>query len=104
MDGLVEELLRLESAKHQALVSIDAPAYDANVREQLRLLGQSPAPLKKVGRIDVLSALSKLIALNTRLLLNLLSTTPRFEIDHNSYSASGHVSPAPVPPRVSVEA
>jgi len=35
MDGLVEELLRLESAKHKALVEIDASAYDASVRAQL---------------------------------------------------------------------
>ena len=37
MDGLVEELLCLESAKHKALIEIDASAYDASVREQLRL-------------------------------------------------------------------
>ena len=38
MDGLVEELLRFESAKHEALVLIDAAAYEASVREQMRLL------------------------------------------------------------------
>jgi len=38
MDGLVEELLRLESAKHKALVSIDAVAYEASVCEQMRLV------------------------------------------------------------------
>jgi hypothetical protein len=32
MDGLVEGLLRLDSAKHEALVLIDAAAYEANER------------------------------------------------------------------------
>jgi lipid A disaccharide synthetase len=39
MDGLVEELLRLESAKPEALVLIDAAAYEVSVREQVRSCG-----------------------------------------------------------------
>src|SRR6266516_3371848 len=52
MDGLVEELLRLESAKHKALVEIDAPAYDANVRAQLRLVSASKKTLDKVANVE----------------------------------------------------
>ena len=104
MDGLLEELLRLESAKHQALVSIDAPAYDANVREQLRLLSVSKDTLGKVKSIESLLVLSQLITLNARLLENLLSTAPSFDIDHNGYTANGRVFVATVSGRVSVEA
>ena len=104
MDGLVDELLRLESAKHQALVSIDAPAYDANVREQLRLLSTFRESLDKVKSIEHLLALSQLIVLNTRLLHNLLSTAPSFPIDRNGYTAKGRVAQATVPGSVSVEA
>ena len=63
MDGLVEKLLRLEGAKHKALVEIDAFAYDASVRKQMRLL-----------------AIPQLITLNTRLLQTLVSTTPWFAL------------------------
>src|SRR5438876_6625368 len=84
MDGLVEELLRLESAKHKALVEIDAPAYDANVRAQLRLVSASKKTLDKVANVERLLALSQLITLNTRLLQNLVSTTPWFALSSNN--------------------
>ncbi len=103
MDGLVEKLLRLESAKHQALVEIDAPAYDANVRQQMRLLSASRGSADKVASLERLLALSQLITLNTRLLQNLVSTSPVFAFSKNSYTAKGRVIPA-TPRRVSVEA
>ena len=79
MDGLVEKLLRLESAKHKALVEIDAFAYEAGVRKQMRLLAASRKNLSnKCADIERLLALSQLITLNTRLLQNLASTTPWF--------------------------
>jgi hypothetical protein len=104
MDGLVEELLRLEGAKHEALVLIDAPAYDATVREQARLLGASRKSFSKVTNVERLLALSQLITLNTRLLQNLLSTTPVFNISGSAYTAKGRVAGPPVSRRVSVEA
>jgi hypothetical protein len=104
MDGLVEELLRLESAKHKALILIDACAYDASVREQLRLVADSKqSPPGAVSNVEQLLALSQLITLNTRLLQNLLSTTPLFAISGNGYTASGRVSPPNSSGRVSVE-
>src|SRR4051812_38606702 len=93
MDGLVEELLRLEDAKHKALVSIDAPAYDDNVRKQMLLLSSSrTAQAAPAADVDRLLALSQLITLNSRLLQNLVSTTPWFAFSENSYTATGNVT------------
>jgi len=103
MDGLVEELLRLESAKHEALISIDASAYDSNVREQLRLLAASKDALTSVTSVERLLALSQLITLNTRLLQNLISTTPLFGYSAEGYTAQGALPEPPVSRRVSVE-
>ncbi len=104
MDGLVEELLRLESAKHKALVEIDAPAYDANVRAQLRLVSASKRISDKLANVDRLLALSQLITLNSRLLQNLVSTTPWFAFSKNAYNAQGRVSARAASRRISVEA
>jgi hypothetical protein len=92
MDGLVEELLRLESAKHKALVLIDAPAYDANVREQVRLLAVSKRSGGQATSVERLLALSQLITLNSRLLHNLRLTTPLFAYSKDGHPAKGHVS------------
>ena len=91
MDGLVEELLRLESAKHTALVLIDASAYDANVREQVRLLAVSKPSGGPATSVERLLALSQLITLNNHLLHNLRLTTPLFAYK-DRYSAEGRVS------------
>ena len=106
MDGLVEELLRLESAKHKALVEIDASAYDTTVREQMRLLSASRNSVAaKVSNVERLLALSQLITLNTRLLQNLVSTTPWSAFNRNANTAKGRVAAsASSPRRVSVEA
>ena len=75
MDGLVKELLRLESAKHQALVEIDEAAYDQNVRKQQSLISSlNGAPVTAASDVGPLLALSQLITLNTRLLQDLTST------------------------------
>ncbi len=100
MDGLVSELLRLEGAKHKALVEIDAPAYDECVRQQLQVLAIVPT-----GEVDLerLLALSQLIQLNKHLLQNLVSTTPWFAFSENGYTANGSVKAASNR-RVTVEA
>ena len=104
MDGLVEELLRLEDAKHKALVSIDASAYDENVRKQMLLLSSSRTVQTVPADVDRLLALSQLITLNTRLLQNLISTSPLFAFNKNGYTAKGRASAPAVSRRVSVEA
>jgi hypothetical protein len=103
MDGLVKELLRLEDAKHKALVSIDASAYDENVRKQMLLLSSSKTVQTAPADLDRLLALSQLITLNTRLLQNLVSTTPWFAFSENSYTAKGSVT-AHTRGKVSLEA
>jgi hypothetical protein len=103
MDGLVKELLRLEDAKHKALVAIDAPAYDDNVRKQMHLLAASkPGQSDPTADVDRLLALSQLITLNTRLLQNLVSTTPWFAFSGNSYTSNGSVAAGQPSGRVSV--
>jgi len=93
MDGLVEALLRLEGAKHKALIEIDAAAYDASVREQLRLVSASKKNLvAQVSSFERLLALSQLITLNKRLLHNLISTTPWFAFNRAGYTAKGDVA------------
>jgi hypothetical protein len=105
MDGLVEELLRLESAKHTALVEIDASAYDSHVQTQLRLISISREPVDNTTtNVERLLALSQLITLNTRLLQNLVSTSPLFAFSKNGYTANGRISIPATPRRVSVEA
>ena len=104
MDGLVEELLRLESAKHKALIEIDAFAYDANVREQLRLVSASKITADSVASVERLLALSQLITLNSRLLQNLVSTTPWFAFSKNGYTADGRLSLKANSQRLSIEA
>ena len=103
MDGLVEELLRLESAKHKALIEIDASAYDASVREQLRLVSVSKLTPDSVASVERLLALSQLITLNSRLLQNLVSTTPWFAFSENGYTAEGRLSLQSNPQRLSIE-
>ena len=104
MDGLVNELLRLESAKHKALIEIDASAYDANVREQMRLISVSKSFPKAASDVERLLTLSQLITLNNRLLQNLVSTSPVFAFSKNGYKANGRAAAPAVSRRVSIEA
>ena len=101
MDGLVQELLRLESAKHKALIEIDASAYDAHVRMQLRLLSVSKSA-DNTTSLNRLLALSQLITLNKHLLQNLPS--PLFGFSKNGYRAEGRVAIPARSRRVSVGA
>ncbi len=75
MDGLVKKLLRLESAKHKAIIEIDPSAYDAHVQTQLRLLSISKESPDKSNDLEGLLSLSQLITLNTQLLKNFTSTS-----------------------------
>jgi hypothetical protein len=97
----------LEGAKHKALVEIDASAYDTSVREQVRLLSASrTSTARQVSSVEQLLALSQLITLNTRLLQNLVSTTPWSAFNQNAYTAKGRVATASAADRrrMSIEA
>jgi hypothetical protein len=104
MDGLVEQLLRLESAKHKALIEIDASAYDTHVRTQLRLLSASKKSTDKTTSLERLLALSQLITLNTHLLQNLALTSPLFGFSKDGRTAARRVNISARSRRVSVEA
>ena len=42
MDGIVEQLLRLEEAKHKALLKCDSATYELHVSVQMRLFESAP--------------------------------------------------------------
>jgi hypothetical protein len=101
IDGLIEELFRLEGLKLRALTLVDAPGYDDSVRKQLQLLDSSNQLGTEATSVERLLALSQLMRLSRRLLQNLLSTTPA---TGNSYTSTGLVSDPPVSGQVSMEA
>jgi len=90
MDGIVEELLRLEGVKSEALINRNAPVYDESVREQLYLLDSSPN-LAEQARLssESLAKLAKLIRLNTALFLNLASSSAAFQLTQSAYTSTG---------------
>ncbi len=104
MDGIVQELLRLESAKKTALIEGNAPAYDESVRAQLHLL-DAPNHLESAARTspEDLAALASLLRFNTSLFLNLVSTSAVFAHNITGYSAGGKIE-ARIEARIAVEA
>ena len=70
----------------------------------MRVLSTSAESLRKVTNVEKLLELSQLITLNTRLLQNLMATTPLFSVVGAGYAANGRVSLQQTPSRVSVEA
>jgi hypothetical protein len=104
MNGIVEELLRLERAKQKALIEGDAPAYDEAVRAQLHALDSTPN-LEADARLasDELATLAKVIRLNAALFWNLMSVSPAFERSRSGYNARGTVE-TQVAGRIQVEA
>jgi hypothetical protein len=92
MDGIIAELLRLEGAKKDALIKGNAPAYDEQVRAQLRLLDSAP-DLESAARKSPgdLAALSSLLRLNTTLFRNLVSTSSLFLLNQIGYTSTGNM-------------
>lgn len=104
MQGIVQELLRLERAKQQALIRGDAPAYDESVREQLHVLNSSSC-LEADAREnpDQLKQLAIVVRRNIALFWNLMSISPVFEGSRAGYTAQGNIETR-VSGRVQVEA
>jgi hypothetical protein len=92
MDGILEELLRLEDAKHHALIDFDPVAYENSVRQQERLVDGIRLSASSASDTETLVALSKLAGINAGLYHNLLSTTPWLVPHKSSYSGNGHLS------------
>jgi hypothetical protein len=101
MDGILEELLRLEDAKHKALISCDASIYDSCVREQARLIELPGIPREARSSVDKLLAFSKLASLNASLYFNLISTLTASP--SQSYNGTGRIADAAAARRVLAE-
>jgi len=104
MYGVLEELLRLEDAKHRALIALDSEVYEDSVQKQARLI-DDPG-ISTAGRTDSgkLLAFSKLANINTRLYENLLSTAPWIAVPSRSYTEQGQIAEPPVTRGFSAEA
>jgi hypothetical protein len=96
MDGILDELLRLEDAKHQALIGLDPARYDRSVREQTLLIDDSRLAAEARQGADKLLAFSKLANLNTSLYKNLLTTMP-WLVAQAGYTGTGILTGASAP-------
>jgi hypothetical protein len=103
MDGILDELLRLEDAKHRALIGLDSAMYDRSVREQAVLLEDSRLSSEARKASDKLLAFSKLASLNSNLYQNLLTTTP-WLANPGAYTGAGRLSATTAPRSFSAEA
>src|SRR5215467_9588486 len=92
MHGILEELLRLERAKQQALIEGNAPVYDESVRAQLHVL-ESNLDLETDARLfpDKLATLGRIIRLNAALFWNRMAVSPVFERSRVRYTAQGTI-------------
>ena len=70
MDGILEELLRLEDAKHHALLNADEVAYDDYVCEQIRLLDDPQISTESRWSPSKLLEFSKRVNVNASLYWN----------------------------------
>ena len=104
MDGILEELLRLEDAKHHALVGLDSAVYEDSVRKQVRLLDDPGISAAARLGSDKLLAFSKIASINTSLYENLLATTPWIVAPSRSYTGRGHIAEPPSTRGFSAEA
>ena len=104
MEGIVQELLRLESAKNKALIAGNALDYEQSVRAQLHALDCTPG-IDVESRLDPerLRALAKLIRQNIMLYWNLMSVSPVFELTRAAYTADGGLETR-IERRIQVEA
>ena len=103
MDGILEELLRLEDAKHHALIQCDSAAYDECVRAQSTLVDDPRISSEARASADKLLEFSKLARINISLYLNLISTSPGFASRGGGYTVTGRIAETPVTRRVLAE-
>ena len=103
MDGILDQLLRLEDAKHHALIGLDSATYDRSVRAQVALLDDNRLSAEARKDSDKLLAFSKLANLNSNLYQNLLMTAP-WVANPRAYTGTGHFSTTAAPRSFSAEA
>src|SRR5438552_1022653 len=103
MDGILDELLRLEDAKHHALLTLNSNVYEDSVQKQSSLVenpGLSAADSAASGK---LIAFANLAGLNTTLYENLLSTAPWIDGTRGRYTGQGYLTDPPATHEFSVE-
>ena len=103
MDGIFDELLRLEDAKHHALISLDSEVYADSVQQQVRLIDDPGFSTANPAGPEKLLDFSKLAQRNKILYENLLATAPWIVASSRSYTDQGHVLEPPVARGFSVE-
>jgi len=92
MDGILEELLRLEGVKNRALIDLDPAVYEDSVQKQVGLIND-PGILEAARTgTDKLLAISKLNSFNTSLYENLLATAPWILAASRSYTGEGQIA------------
>jgi hypothetical protein len=92
MDGILEELLRLEGVKNRALIELDPAAYEDSVQKQIGLINDPGiSEAARTGK-DTLAAISKLSNFNTTLYENLLATAPWILAASRSYNGQGQIA------------
>jgi len=92
MDGILEELLRLEGVKNRALIDLDPAVYEDSVQKQVGLINE-PGILEAARTgTDKLLAISQLNSFNTTLYENLLATAPWILAASRSYTGEGQIS------------
>jgi hypothetical protein len=100
MDGILDELLRLESAKREALVNCDSDSYETCVSAQVQLIDNPLVSSEAQNSLQKLREFSRLAGINAGLYLNLLSTAPWVALSTAGYSESGDISEIATPRRV----
>lgn len=103
MDGILEELLRLESAKHQALLTLNSEVYEDSVQQQNSLIDNPGFSASDRAGSGNLLAFSKLAGINASLYENLLSTAPWLDMERSGYSGQGYRNDVPAAHGFSVE-
>ena|SRR6187399_2876141 len=92
MDGILEELLRLESVKNRALIELDSDAYEESVEKQIGLINDPGISDAARSGADTLVAISRLNSFNTTLYENLLATAPWILAASRSYTGQGEIN------------
>ena len=95
MDGILEELLRLEGVKNRALIDLDAAVYEDSVQKQIGLINDPGISEAAHASRETLVAISKLSHFNTSLYENLLATAPWILAASRSYTGQGQIA-API--------
>jgi len=92
MDGILEELLRLEGVKNRALIDLDPATYEDSVQKQIGLINEPGiSEAAHTGR-ETLVAISKLSNFNTSLYENLVATAPWILAASRSYTDQGQIA------------